>query len=142
MVFDSDRSERRRSGNLRSRPAYFIGVVAEITEVHPQTLRHYERIGLVTPGRSPGNVRMFSQEDIERVQLIQRLTSELGVNLAGVEVVLNMRDRYQRQADEYQRNLEDLEQRYEAEIQRLRSALQRATREPGAGRYPDRRPPR
>jgi len=141
MVFDRDGGERRHRGSLRSRPAYFIGVVAEITEVHPQTLRHYERIGLVTPGRSPGNGRMFSQEDIERVQLIQRLTSELGVNLAGVEVVLNMRDRYQRQADEYQRNLQELEQRYEAEIARLRSALQRATREPGAGRYPDRRPP-
>ncbi len=138
MVFDSDGGD---PDDLRSRPAYFIGVVAEITEIHPQTLRHYERIGLLTPSRSPGNVRMFSQEDIERVRLIQRLTSELGVNLAGVEVVLNMRDRYQRQAAEHQRDLTELRQRYETEIQRLRNALQRATREPGAGRYQDRRPP-
>ena len=137
MVFDSD--GERRDDDLRSRPAYFIGVVAEITEMHPQTLRHYERIGLVTPSRSPGIVRMFSQEDIERVRLIQRLTSELGVNLAGVEVVLNMRDRYRRQADEHRQNLREMRQRYEAEIERLRNALRRATRDPGAPPYPNRR---
>jgi len=140
VVFDRDGDGS--GDDLRSRPAYFIGVVAEITEIHPQTLRHYERIGLLTPSRSPGNVRMFSQEDIERVRLIQRLTSELGVNLAGVEVVLNMRDRYQRQAAEHQRDLTELRQGYETEILRLRNALQRATREPGAGRYRDGRPPR
>jgi len=138
VVFDSDGGD---ADDLRSRPAYFIGVVAEITEVHPQTLRHYERIGLVSPSRSPGNVRMFSQEDIERVRLIQRLTSELGVNLAGVEVVLNMRDRYQRQALEHQQDLREMRQRYEAEIQRLRNALRRATRDPGAPPYRNRRPP-
>ena len=140
MVFDSDDGDRP-GDDLRSRPAYFIGVVAEITEMHPQTLRHYERIGLVMPSRSPGNVRMFSQEDIERVRLIQRLTSELGVNLAGVEVVLNMRDRYQRQADEHQQNLREMRLRYEAEIERLRNALRRATRDPGAPPYRNRRPP-
>lgn len=139
MVFDSDGGDRP-GDDLRSRPAYFIGVVAEITEMHPQTLRHYERIGLVTPSRSPGNVRMFSQEDIERVRLIQRLTSELGVNLAGVEVVLNMRDRHQQQAAEYQQNLREMRQRYEAEIDRLRNALRRATRDPGAPPYRHRRP--
>ncbi len=141
MVFDSDDGDRP-GDDLRSRPAYFIGVVAEITEVHPQTLRHYERIGLVKPSRSPGNVRMFSQEDIERVHLIQRLTSELGVNLAGVEVVLNMRESHRRQAAEHERVLHDLTQRYEAEIARLRNALRRATRDPGAPPYRNRRPPR
>ena len=140
MVFDDD-GDRPGADDLRSRPAYFIGVVAEITEIHPQTLRHYERIGLVSPSRSPGNVRMFSQEDIERVRLIQRLTSELGVNLAGVEVVLNMRDRYQRQAAEYQRNLQDLQQRYGAEVARLRNALQRVMRDSDPPSYPERRPP-
>lgn len=141
MVFDSDDGDRP-GDDLRSRPAYFIGVVAEITEVHPQTLRHYERIGLVKPSRSPGNVRMFSQEDIERVHLIQRLTSELGVNLAGVEVVLNMRESHRRQAAEHERVLQDVTQRYEAEIARLRNALRRATRDPGAPPYRNRRPPR
>jgi len=110
---------------MRERPAVFIGVVAEITRVHPQTLRHYERIGLVTPGRSRGNVRLFSQEDIERVRLIQRLTNELGVNLAGVEVILNMRDRHERQRQEYERRERRLRERLTAEIERLRSALQR-----------------
>lgn len=139
MVFDGDGDDR---DDLRSRPAYFIGVVAEITEIHPQTLRHYERIGLLTPSRSPGNVRMFSQEDIERVRLIQRLTSELGVNLAGVEVVLNMRESHRRQAAEHERVLHDVTQRYEAEIARLRNALRRATRDPGASPFRNRRPPR
>ena len=136
MVFDSDGGD-----DLRSRPAYFIGVVAEITEIHPQTLRHYERIGLVSPSRSPGNVRMFSQVDIERVRLIQRLTTELGVNLAGVEVVLNMRDRSQQQAAEHARSLLEMRQRYEAEIERLRNALLRVTQDPGSPPNPERRPP-
>ena len=136
MVFDSDGGD-----DLRSRPAYFIGVVAEITEIHPQTLRHYERIGLVSPSRSPGNVRMFSQVDIERVRLIQRLTTELGVNLAGVEVVLNMRDRYQQQAAEHERSLLEMRQRYEAEIERLRNALLRVTQDPGTPPNRERRPP-
>ena len=114
-----------QDAGMRERPAVFIGVVAEITRVHPQTLRHYERIGLVTPGRSRGNVRLFSQEDIERVRLIQRLTNELGVNLAGVEVILNMRDRHERQRQEYERRERRLRERLTAEIERLRSALQR-----------------
>ena len=110
---------------MRTRPAVFIGVVAEMTSVHPQTLRHYERIGLVTPGRSRGNVRLYSQDDIERVRLIQRLTNELGVNLAGVEVILNMRGRYERQRQEHERREHRLRERYTAEIERLRSALRR-----------------
>ena len=141
MVFDSDGGDRPGADDMRSRPAYFIGVVAEITEIHPQTLRHYERIGLVSPSRSPGNVRMFSQVDIERVRLIQRLTTELGVNLAGVEVVLNMRDRYQQQAAEHERSLLEMRQRYEAEIVRLRNALLRVTQDPGTPPNPERRPP-
>ena len=110
----------------RSRPAYFIGVVAEMTEVHPQTLRHYERIGLLLPSRSPGNVRMFSQNDVDRIQLIQRLTHELGINLAGVEVILNMRDRHEAQKAEYEARLAALEERTAREIQRLRNTLRRA----------------
>ena len=111
---------------MRSRPAYFIGVVAEMTEVHPQTLRHYERIGLLLPSRSPGNVRMFSQDDVERIQLIQRLTHELGINLAGVEVILNMRDRYEAQKSEYEARIAELEARTAREIERLRNTLRRA----------------
>ena len=80
-----------------------ISVVADMLKVHPQTLRTYEREGLVQPARTEGNTRLYSEEDVQRVELILRLTKELGVNLAGVEVVLNMRDRMagmQRQMNE------------------------------------------
>lgn len=70
-----------------------ISVVAEMFDVHPQTLRTYEREGLIRPSRTGGNTRLYSEEDLERIDLILRLTNELGVNLAGVEVILNMRDR-------------------------------------------------
>lgn len=72
---------------------YSISIVAEMFEIHPQTLRTYEREGLIRPDRTEGNTRVYSREDVERIELILRLTKELGVNLAGVEVILNMRDR-------------------------------------------------
>ena len=68
-----------------------ISVVAEMFSIHPQTLRTYEREGLIRPARTVGNTRLYSQEDVERIEMITRLTRDLGVNLAGVEVVLNMR---------------------------------------------------
>jgi MerR family transcriptional regulator/heat shock protein HspR len=77
----------------KKRPLYMISVVAEMFDVHPQTLRTYEREGLIRPSRTEGNTRRYSEEDLERIDLILRLTNELGVNLAGVEVILNMRDR-------------------------------------------------
>ena len=77
----------------KKRPFYMISAVAEMFNIHPQTLRTYEREGLIRPSRSQGNTRLYSQEDVERIELILRLTKELGVNLAGVEVILNMRDR-------------------------------------------------
>ena len=75
------------------RPVYMISVVAEMFSVHPQTLRAYEREGLLRPARTDGNTRLYSEEDLERIELILRLTKDLGVNLAGVEVILNMRER-------------------------------------------------
>lgn len=74
------------------KPYYMISVVAEMFSVHPQTLRTYEREGLIRPARTQGNTRLYSQEDLERIELILRLTNELKVNLAGVEVILNMRE--------------------------------------------------
>jgi MerR family transcriptional regulator, heat shock protein HspR len=71
-------------------PCYIISVVAGMLDLHPQTLRHYERIGLVMPARSGGNVRLYSANDIERLRKITRLTDDLGVNLAGVEVILRL----------------------------------------------------
>lgn len=73
-------------------PRYVISVAAQLLQVHPQTLRLYEREGLIEPGRSRGGIRLYSDRDIARVRVMQRLTSDLGVNLAGAEVILNMRE--------------------------------------------------
>ncbi|MBN2305813.1 MAG: MerR family transcriptional regulator [Anaerolineae bacterium] len=73
-------------------PCYTIGVVARMVDLHPQTLRNYEQGGLVIPQRSAGNIRLYSQREVERLKKINRLTQELGVNLAGVEVILRMTD--------------------------------------------------
>lgn len=80
-------------------PAYMIGVVAELLEVHPQTLRIYEREGLVVPTRSKGNTRLYSQEDVEQLRMVIRLTRGLGINLAGVEIILEMRRRLNHMQD-------------------------------------------
>src|SRR6202047_1282122 len=75
----------------RSKAAYMISAVAEQYQVHPQTLRLYEREGLLKPSRSDGNTRLYTDDDLERLEVILHLTRELGVNLAGVEIILNMR---------------------------------------------------
>jgi MerR family transcriptional regulator, heat shock protein HspR len=77
----------------KSRAAYMISAVAERYEIHPQTLRLYEREGLLAPSRSEGNTRLYTDEDLERLEVILKLTRELGVNLAGVEIILNMREK-------------------------------------------------
>jgi len=77
----------------RSKGAYMISSVAEQYEIHPQTLRLYEREGLLAPSRSDGNTRLYTDEDLERLEVILQLTRELGVNLAGVEIILNMREK-------------------------------------------------
>ena len=73
--------------------AYMISAIAEQYEIHPQTLRLYEREGLLKPSRSEGNTRLYTAEDIERLEVILHLTRDLGVNLAGVEIILNMREK-------------------------------------------------
>ena len=90
----------------RNKPLYMISVAAELTGMHPQTLRVYEQKGLVTPGRSRGNTRLYSQADIDRLNLITKLTDE-GINLAGVVRILDMRER----ADQREQELEDLRRR-------------------------------
>ena len=82
----------REHSNDRDKPLYMISVAAELTGMHPQTLRVYEQKGLVTPGRSRGNTRLYSQADIDRLNLISQLTDE-GINLAGVVRILDMRER-------------------------------------------------
>lgn len=83
---------------------YMISVVAQRYRIHPQTLRLYEREGLLTPSRTDGNTRLYGEEDLERLETILSLTRDLGVNLAGVEIILNMRDkmdRMQREVNEF-----------------------------------------
>src|SRR5512133_453584 len=77
----------------KSKAAYMISSVAEQYGVHPQTLRLYEREGLLKPSRSDGNTRLYTDEDLERLEVILHLTRDLGVNLAGVEIILNMREK-------------------------------------------------
>jgi len=80
-------------GKGKSKAAYMISAIAEQYEIHPQTLRLYEREGLLKPSRSEGNTRLYTTEDIERLEVILHLTRDLGVNLAGVEIILNMREK-------------------------------------------------
>src|SRR5580704_4200636 len=77
----------------RSKAAYMISAVAEQYQIHPQTLRLYEREGLLAPSRSEGNTRLYTDDDLERLEVILKLTRDLGVNLAGVEIILNMREK-------------------------------------------------
>jgi len=88
---------------------YMIGVVAARYEIHPQTLRMYEREGLLEPSRTEGKTRLYSDEDLERLEFILSLTRDLGVNLAGVEVVLSLRDRMSAMQGEMQRIIEGFE---------------------------------
>jgi MerR family transcriptional regulator, heat shock protein HspR len=81
---------------MDERPRYMISVAADLVGMHPQTLRIYETKGLIRPKRTAGNTRLYSEADVERLKLIQRLTSELGLNLAGVEHVLRLEDELQR----------------------------------------------
>ncbi|MBA3733807.1 MAG: helix-turn-helix transcriptional regulator [Actinobacteria bacterium] len=93
---------------MDDRPRYMISVAADIVGMHPQTLRIYENKGLVRPKRTAGNTRLYSEADIERLQLIQQLTNDLRLNLAGVEQVLQLQDEVQRmsrQLDRMQREM-------------------------------------
>ncbi|WP_022850194.1 heat shock protein transcriptional repressor HspR [Limisalsivibrio acetivorans] len=77
---------------MGNKPLYAISIVAEMLQLHPQTLRQYEKLGLVTPSRTLGNTRVYSDEDIDRLRFINTLSKEMGVNTAGIEIILNMRD--------------------------------------------------
>ncbi|MEA1956165.1 MAG: helix-turn-helix transcriptional regulator [Campylobacterota bacterium] len=85
-------------------PVYLISVVAKILDIHPQTLRQYERENLISPARSSGRIRMYSQRDIDKIKLILRLTRELGVNLAGVDIILRLKEN----VDEMEDNITEL----------------------------------
>ena len=102
---------RRPRGELDSeRGVFMISVAAELAEMHPQTLRMYEARGLITPKRSPKNTRLYSQADVERLRRIQQMTNEMGLNLAGVETVLELEKRVERMRGEMSRMRKRLEE--------------------------------
>ena len=80
-------------GKKRAKAGYMISAVAELYKLHPQTLRLYERVGLLKPSRSQGNTRLYTDEDLERLDVILTLARDMGVNLAGIEIILNMREK-------------------------------------------------
>jgi MerR family transcriptional regulator, heat shock protein HspR len=114
--------ERKKKGKA----AYMISAVAETYGIHPQTLRLYEREGLLKPSRSEGNTRLYTQEDIQRLELILSLTRDLGVNLAGVEVVLNMRQRMEDMQREMQQFIEYVEREFANRSPELNEKIQHA----------------
>ena len=92
----------KRGRKTRGKAGYMISAVAEMYSIHPQTLRLYEREGLLTPSRSSGDTRLYTQEDLERLEIILHLTRDLGVNLAGIEIILHMRQQMRHMQEEMQ----------------------------------------
>jgi MerR family transcriptional regulator/heat shock protein HspR len=108
------------------RGVFMISVAAELADMHPQTLRMYEARGLITPKRSPKKTRLYSQSDVERLRRIQRMTSEEGLNLAGVEAVLEMENQVERMRSELERlrkRAKELERQMNAEVERVRRSM-------------------
>jgi MerR family transcriptional regulator/heat shock protein HspR len=108
-----------------ARGVYMISVAAELAGMHPQTLRIYETRGLITPKRSPKNTRLYSQEDVDRLRRIQELTSELGMNLAGVERVFELEEEIERMRRRM-RNLERHAQRVQVELEKELDRVRRS----------------
>ncbi|MEO7994083.1 MAG: MerR family transcriptional regulator [bacterium] len=101
----------------RDRPRYSISVVAEMLDIHPQTLRLYERHGLLTPGRTPKRTRLYSDVDVERLTEILAYTRDMGINLAGVEVILHLKEQIVLERDEFQRILQALAERFQVKLE-------------------------
>ena len=106
---------------IDDRPRYMISVAADLVGMHPQTLRIYETKGLVRPKRTAGNTRLYSESDLERLRLVQRLTTELGLNLAGVVTVLRLQDELQR----LQARNERLERQHREDVQLIHKQYRR-----------------
>ena len=122
---DRKKGEGRRKID-EERGVFMISVAAELAEMHPQTLRMYEARGLITPKRSPKNTRLYSQADVERLRRIQQMTSDEGLNLAGVETVLELENRLERMRSEMARmrkRAAEMEGRMAKELERLRKSM-------------------
>jgi MerR family transcriptional regulator, heat shock protein HspR len=120
------RQGREPRGVDRRRGVFMISVAAELAEMHPQTLRMYEARGLISPKRSPKNTRLYSYEDVERLRRIQQMTAEEGLNLAGVETVLELERQLERARGEIAKMREraaELERQMDRELERVRRSL-------------------
>jgi len=107
-------------GKKRAKAGYMISAVAELYKLHPQTLRLYERVGLLKPSRSQGNTRLYTDSDLERLDVILSLARDMGVNLAGVEIILNMREKM----IEMERQMTEFAQVVQQELSRVASRAQ------------------
>jgi MerR family transcriptional regulator/heat shock protein HspR len=122
-----------RTRQTEDRAVYIISVAAELAGVHPQTLRIYERKGLLSPARTPGNTRRYSQRDIARLQMIQRLTQDFGINLAGVKRIVEMEN----ELHQMRRRIERMDRELATARRRMQEEIDRARRRPaGADMVP------
>ncbi|HLJ76784.1 MAG TPA: helix-turn-helix transcriptional regulator [Acidobacteriaceae bacterium] len=117
----------------KSKGAYMISAVAEMYDIHPQTLRLYEREGLLKPSRTEGNTRLYTDEDLERLEFILNLARDLGVNIAGIAIILQMRERM----EAMNRQMQDFVEYVRSE---MLSRMQHMGQQPGAAMVPLRRP--
>jgi MerR family transcriptional regulator/heat shock protein HspR len=120
---------------MNDRPIYMISVAADLAGMHPQTLRAYENKGLVRPKRTPGGTRLYSEADVERLRIIQRLTTEAGLNHAGVEIVLQLEDQLRRAHAQIER----LQSQVREEVQKVHKHYRRDLVLYREERSPDRR---
>jgi len=122
------RGSGQGGSSSEDRAVYIISVAAELAGVHPQTLRIYERKGLLTPARTAGNTRRYSQRDIERLRMIQELTQQAGLNLAGVKMIVEMEreiDRMRSRMERLDRDLQAARRRLQEEVERARQRYER-----------------
>ena len=131
--FDGNEAEILMATKRKSKGAYMISSVAEMYDIHPQTLRLYEREGLLRPSRSEGNTRLYTDEDLERLEFILNLARDLGVNIAGIAIVLQMRERM----EEMNRQMQGFVEYVRTE---MLTRIQQAQNQPEAGLVPLRRP--
>src|SRR5579883_442004 len=127
-VWGSAGTRRRIVAETGDGAWYVISVAAQRAEVHEQTLRHYERLGLISParkGNSPHSPRLYSDRDIERVVQIRSLMRDLGVNLAGVEAILHMKDRMEQMQEDLQNEMRQMRDQHDSELRRLKDIIER-----------------
>jgi MerR family transcriptional regulator/heat shock protein HspR len=116
----------KRGRKTRGKAGYMISAVAEMYNIHPQTLRLYEREGLLIPSRSNGNTRLYAPEDLEQLEIILNLTRDMGVNLAGIDIIMNMRRRMSQMQEEMQAFVDYVQREFLDRSEQNREGVQNA----------------